>query len=182
MSTQCSKSCHPYRSIRKQIWPCHKNGQGKPRVIIWKKPQDMGIQPLGTSSSSILKLSLFPSFCTSFRKIPFASLFYMIFCFISNMYIKPQGKKRTLGTIFLMQAERSYHFDHCLHVSKNSSALWFYARFHDFIHVHSPWAGADNALGPKFWCQQEGLITMVICCKFKKNLFNLWLYTHLFMI
>ena len=23
---------------------------------------------------------------------------------------------------------------------------------------------------------------MVICCKFKKNLFNLWLYTHLFMI
>ena len=45
-----------------------------------------------------------------------------------------------------------------------------------------PWAGADNPSGPKFWCQQEGLITMVICCKFKKNLFNLWLYTHLFMI
>ena len=34
---------------------------------------------------------------------------------------------------------------------------------------HSPWAGADNPLGPKFLCQQEGLITMVICCKFKKN-------------
>ena len=47
---------------------------------------------------------------------------------------------------------------------------------------YSPWAGADNPLGPTFWCQQEGLITMVICCKFKKNLFNLWLYTHLFMI
>ena len=47
---------------------------------------------------------------------------------------------------------------------------------------HSPWVGADNPLGPKFWCKQEGLITMVICCKFKKNLFNLWLYTHLFMI
>ena len=24
-------------------------------------------------------------------------------------------------------------------------------------------------------------LTMVSCCKFKKNLFNLWLYTHLFM-
>ena len=47
---------------------------------------------------------------------------------------------------------------------------------------HSPWAGADNSLGPKFRCQQEGLITIVFCCKFKKNLFNLWLYTHLFMI
>ena len=47
---------------------------------------------------------------------------------------------------------------------------------------HSPWAGTDNPLGPKFWCQQEGLITMVTCCKFKKNLFNLWLYTQLIMI
>ena len=80
-----------------------------------------------------------------------------------------------------MQAEKSY-FDHWLHVSKNSSALWFYSHcFHDFIHVNSPWAGADNPLGPQFWCQQEGLVTMVICCKFKKNLFNLWLYIHLIM-
>ena len=47
---------------------------------------------------------------------------------------------------------------------------------------HSPWAGADNPLGPKLWCQQEGPITMVIYCKFKKNLFNLWLNIHLFVI
>ena len=25
----------PYKSIRGQIWPCHKIGQGQPRVIIW---------------------------------------------------------------------------------------------------------------------------------------------------
>ena len=37
---------------------------------------------------------------------------------------------------------------------------------------HSPWEGADNLLGPKFLCQQEGLITMVNCCKFNKNLLN----------
>ena len=30
---------------------------------------------------------------------------------------------------------------------------------------HSPYAGADNPLGPKFLCQQEGLIAVVICCK-----------------
>ena len=47
---------------------------------------------------------------------------------------------------------------------------------------YSPWAGADTPLWPKFWCQQEGLVTMVICSKFQKNHFNLWLYTHLFMI
>ena len=38
---------------------------------------------------------------------------------------------------------------------------WFYT-------VHSPWSGADNSLGPKFLSQQEGLIILVICCKFKK--------------
>ena len=43
---------------------------------------------------------------------------------------------------------------------------------------HSPWAEADNPFGPKFWCQQGGLITIVICCKFKKKIFNLLtLYT-----
>ena len=47
---------------------------------------------------------------------------------------------------------------------------------------HNPRVGADNPFEPKFWYQQEGLITMVICCKFKKNLSNLWLYTHLSMI
>ena len=38
---------------------------------------------------------------------------------------------------------------------------------------HSPRVGADNPLGPNILCHQEGLITMVICCNFKKNLFNL---------
>ena len=47
---------------------------------------------------------------------------------------------------------------------------------------HSPRVGTDNPLGPKILRQQEGLIAMVICYKFKKNLFNLRLYTHLFMI
>ena len=41
---------------------------------------------------------------------------------------------------------------------------------------HSCRVGADNPLGPKCLCQQEGLITMVICCKFK-NLQHLTLYT-----
>ena len=42
---------------------------------------------------------------------------------------------------------------------------------------HSPWAGADNSLRSNFLCQHEGLIIMVFCCKFKKNFFNLTLYT-----
>ena len=60
----------------------------------------MGIQPLGTGSGSILKLLLFPSFCTSSRKISFASLFYMIFYFIHVHIAQWQGET-TLGDNFL---------------------------------------------------------------------------------
>ena len=34
-----------------------------------------------------------------------------------------------------------------------------------------------NLLGLKFLCQQEHLVTLVICCKFKKNIFEVWFYT-----
>ena len=37
-----------------------------------------------------------------------------------------------------------------------------------FIHVYSPRAGTDNILGTEFWCQQKFLITLPICCQFKK--------------
>ena len=52
--------------------------------------------------------------------------------------------------------------------------------FHDFIHVYNPGAEADNPLGMKFWCQQYHLVTSVICCNFKKNLFEAWFYTFFF--
>ena len=77
----------------------------------------------------------------------------------------------------------SCHFIHLLQVSKKS--LWsliLYNFFHDFIHVYSPKAGADNSLGTKFLCQQEHLVTLVICCKFKKILFEVWFYTVFLMI
>ena len=48
--------------------------------------------------------------------------------------------------------------------------------------LYSPGAGADNPLGTKFWCQQEHLVTSVICCKLNKNLFEVWFYTFFFMI
>ena len=76
----------------------------------------------------------------------------MVFCFISYVYIYPQGKRRLpLGKIIVLVAERSYHFEHWLHVSKNIALPSdFMHIFHDFIHVHSHWAGTDNPLGPKF--------------------------------
>ena len=83
--------------------------------------------------------------------------------------IKIQAETLTRGPLVLYRSPECWGY-------------WKSALIEEKKFKHSSWAGADNPLGPKFWCQQEGLITMVICCKFKKNLFNLWLYTHLFMI
>ena len=81
----------------------------------------------------------------------------------------------------LMSTETACHFGHLLQVSKKS--LWslsLYNFLHDFIHVYSPGAGADNPLRMKVGCQQEHLVTSVICCKLKKNLFEVWFYTIFF--
>ena len=133
-------------------------------------PRAWAIQPLGTSSGSILKLLFFPSFCTSSRKIPFASLFYIIFCFISYMYIIiGQGQGETiLGDNFFWWRQKGLItlITGCT-FQKNIFALCFYAHIFMILYMYIVLAGADNPLGPKFWCQQEGLISLVICCKFQ---------------
>ena len=82
--------------------------------------------------------------------------------------------------------------------------LTLYTSFHELINVYSWRSGADNPLksdfihffffffffmilymyivplGTKFWCQQEHLVTSVICCKLqKKSLWSLILYNFL---
>ena len=98
------------------------------------------------------------------------------------MYIAGGQGQTTSGDKILMSTETSCHFRHLLQVLKKS--LWslnLYKFFHDFIHVYSPRAGADNPLGMKFWCQQEHLVTSVICCKFQNNLSEVWFYTFFFL-
>ena len=53
---------------------------------------------------------------------------------------------------------------------KISSKSDFIHFFHDFIHV-APEQGLTTPRGRNF-CQQELLVTLVICCKFKKDLFE----------
>ena len=53
--------------------------------------------------------------------------------------------------------------------------------FNDFIYVYSPGARADNPLGTNFWCQQKDLIDLPICCRFKKNCFEVRFYICFFM-
>ena len=70
-----------------------------------------------------------------------------------------------------MEVERSYHFDHWLHHSKNMFAIWFYAHiFHDFIHVYS--------LG-RF---RQPIWANILKSTERPRHFNLWFYIHPFMI
>ena len=46
----------------------------------------------------------------------------------------------------------------------------------------APGQGADSPQGTKFWCQQKPLVTSNISYKFQKNLFEVWFYTHFFVI
>ena len=70
---------------------------------------------------------------------------------ILYLYIAPgQGQKPPWGQTFDSK-ESPYHFDHLLQVSNKSlSTLILYIFFNVFLHVYSPGAGVDNALGTKF--------------------------------
>ena len=121
--------------------------------------------------------------CCKFQKNLCEVWFYTIFFMILYMCIAPrQGLTTPWGRNFYVN-RTSCHFGHLLQVSKKS--LWsliLYNFFHDFIYVYSPRAGADSPQGTKFWCQQKGLITLPICCKFQRNFFEVWFYTIFFMI
>ena len=106
--------------------------------------------------------------CWKFKKNLFNLWLYTSFHDLINVYRRRSEADNHRGKI-LMSTETSCHFGHLLQVSKQS--LWsliLYNFFHDFIHVYSPGAGAYNPLWMKFWCQQEHLVTLVICCKFQK--------------
>ena len=89
-----------------------------------------------------------------------------------SKYIQPQGRGRQ------PPGDENFFYVH----RKAFSRLILYSFFNDFIHVYSCRAGADNPLGIKFWCQEKGLITLLIFCKFQKNLFEIWFYTDFFML
>ena len=166
---------------------CHKNGQGQPRVIISKKKKKKKSPGLGHTTTwykfwQHFKAFISPIILYQFQKDPFCLIIlYDILFYFIHVYIGSGQEKTTLEDNVLMEAEKSSHFGYWLHLKKNSTALWFYAHFfYDFIHVHSPRAGADNPLGPIFSCPLEGLITLVICWKFRINLLNQSDAIHIF--
>ena len=127
-------------------------------------------------------LSLY-SFVASFKKISMKSDFIHFFFMILYMCIVPrQGLTTPWGQNFYVNRNilSLWSFVASFKKSLWSLILYSFFFFHDFIHVYSPRAGADSPQGTKFWCQQKGLISLLICCKFQTNLIEVWFYSIFF--
>ena len=111
------------------------------------------------------------SFVASVKKCLWRMILYSFFHELIHVYSPRAGADSPQGTKFWFLVTS---FICCKFKKKSLWSLILYNFFHDFIHVYSPKAGADNPQGTKFWCQQKGLITLPICCKFQWNLFEVW--------
>ena len=118
------------------------------------------------------------SFVAGLKQISLKSDFIHLFI-ILYMYNAPgQGQTSPRGQNF--DVNRNVLSLHSF-VASFKKCLWglilYHFFFHDLIHVYSPGIGAGSPQGTKFWCQQKGLITLPICCKFQRNFFEVWFYT-----
>ena len=98
---------------------------GQPMVIIWKKATRH--RHTGTTWYQFwqhFKAFIIPNILYPFQKDPFCLIILDdIFLYFIHVYIAPGQEETTIGDNFLMQAERSYHFDHWLYASNHSAAL-----------------------------------------------------------
>ena len=130
-STQCSVSCHPYRSIRNKSDPVIKMVKVNPGSSFEKKSPRHRHTTTWCKSWQHVKAFIIPIILYQFQKDPFCLiiLLYDILFYYIHVYKAPEQEETTLGDNYF-DASRKV-FDHWLHVSNNSSFLWFY--------VHWPW-------------------------------------------
>ena len=118
--------------------------------------------------------------CCKFKSNLFNLTLYTSFHDLINVYSRRSGAGSPRGQNFDVNRNLLSLRSFAASLKKISLKSDFIQFFHDFKHVYSPGAGAVSPQGAKFWCQQEHLVTLVICCKFQKNL--VWFYTIFFMI
>ena len=117
-------------------------------------------------------LSLCP-FVASLIKISLKSDFLSFFF---HMYIAPGNP---LGKNFLWNAkEISIKYQWNFTEIPENYSTEIPEKFQCNSNENFQYGGADNPLWTKFWCQQKCLVTLPICCKFQKNIFEVWFYTY----
>ena len=117
------------------------------------------------------------SFVASFKKISLKSGFIHFFHDFIHVYSPGAGTDSPQGTKFDFNRNVLSLHSFVASFKKMSLTSDLKQFFHDLVHVYSPGAGVDSPQGTKVWYQQKGLITLPICCKFQRNLFEVWFYT-----
>ena len=131
--------------------------------------------PLVTKFWRQQKAQITLTICCKFQNDLFEFWFYTHFLIILYMYIAlGQGQTNPWGQNFNVNRKLlplQPFVASLKKISLNSDLIHIFLQV-VFPHVYSPGAGADNPLWTKFWCQQKGLVTLPICCKFQKNIFE----------
>ena len=108
-------------------------------------------------------------------------LYTFFFSWFLYMYIPGAGADSPQGTSFDVNRNVLSLYPLVASIKKRSmKSNLKKKKNHDLIHVYGPGAEAEGPLGIKFWCQQKGLITLPIYCKFRRNLFEVWFYRFFF--
>ena len=142
-------------------------------------PQEGEDNPMGTKVLWQQKCLFSFPICCKFQNDLFKIWFYTHFLMILYMYIAPgQGQKNPWGQTFNVNRKPLPLWPFVASFKQISLNSDFIHIFNVFSHVDSPASGADNPLWTKFWCQKKGLVTLPICCKFQKNIVEVWFYTY----
>ena len=116
-------------------------------------------------------------YVASFKMISSKSDFIHIFMILYMYIALGQGQKTPWGQPFDVKRKplslRPF-VESFKQISLNSDFIHI---FNVFPHAYSPGTGADNPLWTKSWSRQKSLVTLPICCKFQKNIFEVWFYT-----
>ena len=145
--------------------------------------QARGRQPQGTKFWCQQKPLVTSIICYKFQKNLFEVCYTIFSWFYTYIYSPGPGADNPLGTKLCCQQEHLVTSVICCKFQKNLFQVWFYTIFFMIKYMYiAPRAGADSPQGTKFLYQQKRLITLPICCKFQRNLFEVWFYTIFFMI
>ena len=102
---------------------------------------------------------------------------------ILYIYIAQGRGRQPIGDIILMSTERPYHFGHLLQISKNLFELWFYTHFFMLSYMYIALGhGQTTPRGQNFDVSRNLLSFQSFATSVKKNLFEVWFYTHFFII
>ena len=143
-------------------------------------PRPGADNPLVTKFWRQQKAQITLTICCKFQNDLLILILYTFFNYFIRVYSPRARADKPLGSKFWCHQKALTTSTICCKFKKNLFEFWFYTHFLMFFHyVYSPGAGADNPLWTKFWCQQKGIVTLPICCKFQKNIFEVWLYTYL---